>query len=373
MATLNSSFTSSSEPAGTGPGSRLASTLAWAVGAIVALNAFVGFRLTALLLDSPVNQVLDLDARVARFGAPEKVKVLLFGNSHAQHMLRPPSLGPALGLAEDEVFSLALPGATAYEMGLLAQRYATRFPAARRAIVGVDEVLLTLLPWFNDTRIRYLTRFDPAARWRYAGYYPDLERRTGALAWLPMPLADFCPAIRDALRQEPRRLAGRLAWGEAGRASGPPKKQTPYPWGFPPKADIPPDSAAGRAHFRTMRRVGWLRYRAGVFYGAPEAIGRSLEDLETTCRALEARGIEVRLVAPLFTRTMRYHLAHERANEKRRFDAALADYQRASGRSLVSPTIEPSEVAFVDADHLSTAGARMYAEDVIRRLRWTHD
>ena len=369
MTTASSSFTSSSRPLV----ARLASILAWALAGVVAVNALVGVRLEPLLRHYPVDALIDLDARVDRFQARDQVKALVFGNSHVQHGLRPPSAGPAIGLRPDEVFNLALPGATAFEIRLHVQRYLGRFPAARRAFVGVDEPLLTMVPWFHDERIRYLTRFDPFARIRYAGYMPDIEHRVTTVAWLPLPLADFAPLLRSSGSGNWRLMTTRLVMGDIGWDPWSKSARVatdPYRWGYPPRPDVQMEVRRDRAHFYGTRSHHWFKYRANLFYGAPYAIGRSLEDLEAACRALEARGLEVSLIAPILTASFSAYLARERGGEKKDFDATLARYLRTSGRSLVKPAIPHSDANFIDADHLSSEGARLYADAIARDLGW---
>lgn len=369
MTTASSSFTSSSRPLV----ARLARILAWALAGVAALNVLVGVRLEALLRHPPVDALFELDDRIARFPARDQVKVLVFGNSHAQHALRPPSLGPALGLAADEVFNLALPGTTAFEMGLHIQRYARHFPAARRVIVGVDEVLLTMVPWFHDERIRYLTRFDPATRLRYASYRPDVEHRVTTIAWLPFPLADFAPTLRTSARSNWRLAATRLALGEIGwdpYSKAALVSTQPYRWGYPPRSDVRMDVRRDRANFYATRTHQWFQYRADIFFGAPDAVGRSLSDLEAACQTLEARGLEVKLAAPAFTSPLREYLARSRGAEKRAVDTALAAYLRGSGRRLAAPAMPLPDTHFLDADHLSSEGARLYAEAIVRDLGW---
>lgn len=365
MATPSNSSTSSSEPAGpAAPDRALAGAVAWAAALVVLANVLVGVRLPVLLHDANTRNVDDLDASVARFDARDRVEVLVFGNSHAQHMLRPASLGPALGLAPDAVFSLALPGATAFEAGLLARRYLASFPAARRAIIGVDEVFLAMDPALYEGRIRYLTRRDPAARWRYGGSLAGPDRRVGLVAWMPWPAGDFAPELREAVRKDPRAALRRLVRGVPG---GPPV--TTYRWGHPPRGELPPGEAL-RKHRRLIGTYFWLNYRGRIFFGRPDAVPRALEDLAATCRLLEARGISVAFVAPLYTRALRAYLARSHAREERAFDAALTGFLDATGRTRVAPLIDPPEEAFLDADHLSAAGAARYAADVAPRLRW---
>ena len=375
MATRSSSFTSSSEPACAGPlgaGPRLAATLAWALAFVVALNAWVGLRLEALAGESLIGQLLELDVQLGRLREPARVEVLVLGNSHAQHMLRAPSLGPALGLRPDAVFSLAMPGATAFETGLIARRYAPRFPKARLALVGVDEVLLAMDPAYYDQRVRFLTRFDPPARWRHALAAPDLEGKVSALAWLPFPLADFAPTLLHELAAARGGMAGRLVGGPAAPAPRSALREADlrqYPWGSPPRYDRPWDTPRGRLLRRTFQTDAWLAQRARLFFGGASRVGRALEDLEATCRALEARGLVVELVAPVYMPAMHAYLARAHVEERRHLDAALRAHLAATGRTLHAPAIEPSLAAFIDADHLSAEGARRFARALAPRLR----
>ena len=104
----------------------------------------------------------------------------MFGNSHAIAGLRPAMVAEAFHLKPDEAFSFALPGASPREMRLLADRYLDRFPRAEAALCGVDEYFLSAN---IDTQLRYMTRFDPLERWRYAGRFASFDTRKGVSSW----------------------------------------------------------------------------------------------------------------------------------------------------------------------------------------------
>jgi len=134
---------------------------------VLGLNAWVDYRLPALLQEQSVGMYHELIRRIDALPAPERVRLLVFGNSHAVAGLRPPQLAAAMGLPGDAIFSLALPSCSPRELGQFVEQLAPRFPGAQLAITNLDPSLL-IATRLSVPRFRYLTRFAPLERWHYA-------------------------------------------------------------------------------------------------------------------------------------------------------------------------------------------------------------
>jgi hypothetical protein len=322
-----------------------------AVALVAAMNAWVALRLPALLLESSLGVVVDLERRVAAYPNRQDVQVLIFGNSHAITGLRPPLIAEALGLPPGAVFNLALPSGSPLEMGLLAERFLPAFPRARQAICVVDEFFLAEQV---DTRVRYLTRLDPRARWRYAGRAGSIDDRLALLMGGASPIFDFAVPLREALLQRPALTLQRLLWDR------PPAPGTEsadlmalsYPWGSPPIMDgwAVPDPTLPK----------FLRTRGYLLMKNARQIPQGLSDLEAMTRLLEERGLDVTLVGLPYTRPQLATLQRE-FPEYARYRRQLAGYLTATGRVRREPEGVWGPTSFTDADHISPLGARRVA------------
>ncbi|MFN3429397.1 MAG: hypothetical protein ACK46X_05550 [Candidatus Sericytochromatia bacterium] len=322
------------------------------------VNVWVGVRLEKLVPESSLDNVIELERRIER--APDKsaVKVLVFGNSHAVAGLRPPAIAEAIGVRPEEVFSLAMPGASPREMRLLAERHLSSFPAARQAVIGVDEYFLSAHP---DARVRYLTRTSVLERWRYASTQPKLDDRLGLMAGMLLPVADFAVALRWCAVKDPGLLARRLVT-DAPVLPGSLQDRLaaiPYPWGYPPPWD---DRDLGK-----LMAMDWdASKRAWHLMGDAAAVPAGIEELDRLVRMLETRGARPTLAEMPYDQPLAAALANA-THYDRHYKQPLAAYMAASGQAIV-PAPAVSARHFYDLDHLNPAGAELMAGWLKKRL-----
>jgi hypothetical protein len=325
---------------------------------LVAVNAWVGLRLETLVPESSLDNVIELERRIAR--APDKaaVKVLVFGNSHAVAGLRPPAIAQAIGVRPEEVFSLAMPGASPREMRLLAERHLASFPAARQAVIGVDEYFLSAHP---DVRVRYLTRGSVLERWRYAATFSKLDDRLGLMAGMLFPVADYAVALRWCAVKEPALTARRLVMDVPVRPESLQSRLAAisYPWGYPPPWD---DKDLSK-----LMAMDWdASKRAWHLMGDANEVPAGIEELDRLVRMLESRGARLTLAEMPYDRPLAAALANA-TNYHRHYKQPLEAYMAASGRAIV-PAPVVSARHFYDLDHLNPEGAELMAGWLKKRL-----
>ncbi len=329
-----------------------------AIVAVAIANAWVGIRLPALLQDTRVHEILDVERRAAAFPR-ERVRVLVAGNSHALAGLRPPVLAAALGLGPDAVFSFALPAGSAQESRLMLERHLASFPRVALVLCTVDEFQLA---GFQEMHLRYLTAGNGVERARFAAGQP-LETQLRLLAGTWLPLLDFGATLHADLAAHPAHTLRLLVH------DGPPTNpfirramRRTYRWGFPPPWDAytarqlrlqairhrSPDAVAQRAAFM-------LADRARVPIGVAE-VGR-------LTGWLAARGVPLVLVEVPYTALLDAALRRLDPDAQHAWRAALAALPAAERPPRIQAPELPSQ-AFYDADHLAPAGAQALARHV---------
>ena len=337
--------------------SKTVRALAIAALLLAIANIWLGVRLPAVLPESQIDNALELERRVAAVEDKRAVKVLVFGNSHAVAGLRPPDLASAFGLRPEEVFSLAMPGGSPQEMRLLAERYLPLFPQVEAAFCGVEEYFLS---GAMDTRVRYMTRFSIAERWRYARMQPKLDDRLGLMATQFLPAADFGVALRAAIVHHPALTARRLFRDEPLPGSLQQRLSAmDYPWGFPPPWDDPEirrrvEQADAAAFNDDPQARAWH-----LVSGTPQ-IQAGLDELEDLARLLEGRGARVVLAEMPYDEPLLAALK-QRARHYELYRARLDAYLQASGREVVPAPRNLTQRHFYDLDHLSRPGATRMA------------
>lgn len=339
--------------------SKAARALAIAAALVVAANVWVGVRLPALIPESSLDNLLDLERRIAAYPHKERVKLLVFGNSHAIAGLRPPVLAKSLGLAADEVFSLALPSGSPLEMRLLAERYAPAFPAARTALFGVEEFFVGEA---IDIRLRYLTRHSLAERWTHARRYPKLEERVALMAGWFLPALDYGTALRSVLATHPALFAQRLLQDRLREDTLRHRLlSVNHPWGYPPvweekdvAAQLAKKAFTGTEQQQLINRAYQLT-RGEPFYAS------GFDELEHVSRFLERRGVRILLTEMPYYPPLRETLEHEQPGYKT-YKVLLAGYLTTSHRRLLPAPEGWPRTCFNDLDHMSKVGAARMAD-----------
>lgn len=337
---------------------RRAPVIMIALAAAALANGWVAARLPSLLRDTRVSEVLELERRAAAFPRAG-VRVLVTGNSHALAGLRPPLLAEALGLAREEVFSLALPASSPQEMRLLLECQLASFPRAELVVCTVDPYFLSS---FQDLRLRYLTAGRPIERARYAAGQPfETQLRLLAGTWLP--ILDFGATLHRDLAVQPRHTLGRLV------RDGPPvdpyvlrTRRQVYPWGFPPPWDAHPAHALARLGQRARAPAG-LAARAQLLLADFQRLPVGVAEIERLARFLAPRGARLLLVETPYTVPLEAALRRLNPDAPHAWRAALdALPPEARPPRLPAPAL-PTEL-FYDGDHLAPAGARALARQI---------
>lgn len=342
---------------------RLMRAAAWAALFAFLLNALSAVLLEPLLAggESTINDMTLLERRLEAFPAKERVRVLLLGNSHVVAGLRPPDLAEALGLEPDEVFSLAVPAATATETALLLERHLARFPAARLAICGVDALFLG---FDDDMRVRYLTRQRIDQRLAYAMRASTVEEGVTRLAGWFFPIADFGEPLAERLWHRLAVAAGREPPGREATARR--LSRIPFRWGYPPPWDHP--LGFGEHERRTNLLPGWIRQRVRLYGQAAGRADRGLAELPRLRALLEARGCRLVLAEMPKRRLLATLLDRQRPATMRAYEQRLAAYRAASDLAWIEAPRGWADEAFFDLDHLAPEGARRLAAEVAAAL-----
>lgn len=346
--------------------SKTARALGVAAIAFATLNVAVGLNLEPLLEGSSADEAFELDRRVQAFPHKAQVEVLTLGTSHGVAGLRPQTLAPALGLTADRVFNLSLPGSTVLELQWVLDRYAPHFPRARRVIVGFDSFLLTNAR--SDTRSRYLSRSSLGTRWQLAQHAGGPTDQFHLMAAWFFPLADFSGYVRQRAEAGVKQ-ALKLA------PPGPPTyrqrfaKQA-YAHGFPPSWDFMTAGELAEFQRKAFTRAA-LRERATEVMPI-QPLTHQLDDFDTFLETARRHERQVSFVE--MPRDDRLP-AMLRADERRRAEANAAAWQAhvaKRGWHFVPLSAPWPRSAFYDTDHLTPAGARIFANWVQERLPAYH-
>lgn len=327
-------------------------------------NVWMGWRLATLLQEGPIDNLLELEKRIAALPDKAAVKVLVFGNSHAVAGLRPTALAASLGLKPNEIFNLAMPGGSTREMRLLAERFLPLFPSARLAICGVDEYFLSAV---TDTRMRYMTRFSIPERLAYARSTPKLDDQIGRVATMALPVADFSVSLRYVFSQHPAVTLQRfftdvpLPDSFQGRLA-----RVVYPWGYPPPWDDPEiRRLMDRA---TDAPVEWSpATRAWHLVSGIDNLPDGMSQLDVLARLLEGRGVRLVLAEMPYEQPLMDAL-RQQASYYNAYKAEWRDYLKATHRHVIPAPTGFTPRCFYDLDHLNPAGATRMAGWLKRQL-----
>lgn len=340
------SFTSSS---------KAARALAWAGLLVLGVNTVLAMRLPELMRDTSAGDFITLERQVAAYPDKERVRVLVFGNSHAQAGFRIPILAASLGVPPEACFSLAISSESAEELEMLLPRLLPQFPSARIALCGIDPIFFSRE---DDVRLRYLTRSHFPDRWAYAMRHADPEERLHLVLGWALPLLDLGGPLWSRFTASPRLMARRLVEDlpplrvEASRLAA-----RPYPWGVPPAWDyLSPEKLAALKDKQTPLAVQVLAPRLA---GETAARDRGFKAFARTLQRLEARGIAPVLVEIPLEQRMVGVLS------RRPHEAQFRDHQTRLSRL---PVLRPAPKGwdrtwFMDENHLTIAGAE-------RLTRW---
>ena len=335
--------------------SKTARAFAFAVALLVLVNVWVGIRLPALIPESSIDNLLELERRVALYDRKDRVKVLVMGNSHAVAGLKPPMLAEVFGLEPDEIFSLAIPSASPREMRILYERYRAQFPQVKTVVCGVEQYFLGA---DLQVRLRYITRGDWKERWRYAMSYPTFEERLGLVLGPVVPLVDFNVPLKDAISASPLLTAQRLFQDKLQPSSALYKLRTlPYDWGYPPPWNHP--DLYQRMVVEEMKdpENHNMFARAWHFTEGHARVSGGLTELETIAQDLDRREIELVLVEMPFPKALIEIIEHM-AEHHQGYVEKVKRYLAATGRTYVPAPRTWTESYFYDNDHLNPTGAR---------------
>lgn len=322
-------------------------------------NVWLGLHTDRILDGVSLWEPIYLERRLAEFEDCKRVQVIVVGNSHAMASLRPHQVAEALGLPAGSVFSFALPGASAWEMRHLVERFSGQFPNARRVICSVDPYLLV-----EEINLRalYLSRRSWLERLDYSHRFKALETKTRLLAGWFVPIADYNLALKNALKASPVGALRQFITLERQAPRPGDFSRIPYAWGVPLPHDHESADLLKALHRRSAKKAFQLE-RADHFLGDDRDLPRGLSDLDNLLGTLRARFSQVYLVESPLTKELCDVL-------KRRYAARIAAYERGldalekkHGLVLRSPGAPLSQEDFYDLDHLSQNGGRKY-------LRW---
>lgn len=339
--------------------------LAGAIAAVAVGNLWVGLRLPALLQESSIDDVLELDRRVEMLPHKDRVSVLVLGNSHAIDCLRPPQLASVLGVQPDEVFNLAVAGSSPGEMRLLLERHLPRFPGVKRVVCGVDAAFLGI---GTNYRTRYLTRFSPLERWRYAlTWEKGLDDRLGTMAAMPFPAADFNGPLRDAFFADPGLAVRRLLKDEVKTGSHQALTSAlSYPWGIPPERSryfrhlVHMDGPPAPQEMLTA-----AKNTAAVAAGT----GPGLEELKGLSDFLRQRELPATFVESPTNEALMAIVERVGRDRYAGYETRLAGFFASEGRPLTRSGRPWPVRFFYDQEHMTQAGAEAFSAWL--RATWT--
>lgn len=331
-----------------------------AAALVCGANALVGFRLPELMRDTSAGDFVTIERQIQAFPRRQHVKVLVFGNSHAQAGLRVPKLAAALGLPADRCFSLAFPAQSAEEFAILIRRVLPRFPNVRLAIGGVDPLFFIRE---DETRLRFLTRADGRDRWTYAMRQSDGEKRLSLLVGWAFPLLDLPGPLWSRVNDDPALMARRLVHDLPPATPAPARLAArPYPWGTPPAWDY--FTPTQLAKFKGKQNPLEIQMLAPLMLGNAERRARGLAACREALTRLEARRIRTVLVEVPFEQRMVGVLS------RKPYEADYRDYQRmVADLPVMRPAPKGWERTwFLDGNHLSPAGAARLSAWVAARM-----
>jgi hypothetical protein len=331
--------------------------IASAIATVIGVNLWVGMRLPVLAQESSIDDLLELERRVEVLPRKDRIAVLVIGNSHAIDSLRPPVLASGLGLQSDQVFNLAAAGASPGEMRLLLARHLPRFPGVKRVICTVDA---TFLGAGTNYRTRYLTRFSPAERWRYAlTWQITLDGRLGAMAAMPFPVIDFNGPLGDALASDPGLAVRRLF-----RDEGKPGSQQAhvaamsYSWGLPPERS---------RYFRRLAKMDGLPHPQEMLQAANNMAtyaanaGPGLDELADLSAFLDGRGLASTFVESPLNDAMVPLIDRVGRDRYAAYTAGVAGFFATGSRKLIRSERSWPQRYFYDQEHMTEAGAQAFS------------
>lgn len=330
------------------PAARARLALAFGALLVALVNVWIATRLDALLANSELAQVFELDRRVAAFGNRERVRVLALGNSHGLAGVRPAAAEKAWGLAAGEVFNLCLPGLNARATQLMAERYLARFPRATRAVILVDETLVGQA-WACERTLRYLSLGKLRHRLAILPWLPSFDRQLGLLVGTWLPLLDQSGDLNGIAQVQPA-----VFWHGEVPLSGTHLlvRNTPYGGGYPPPWDVPGffKGSGTPLPFSPARRIE----RAEHYTRQLARAAAGFADLASCCRWLEERHLRVTLVENPLDAGFRQTLARPEYHEA---EQAYRDARARFGYPIVATGTDWPRDCFADDDHLSARGA----------------
>lgn len=102
-----------------------------------------------------IGQLAEVEASFAA-GDPERIKVVILGDSQSQDALRPTVLAAASSYEDEEIFNFSLSGGSAYDVAYMWQVYGERMPNLEKVLIVVNEHQFNESRTAEDIKFRYL-------------------------------------------------------------------------------------------------------------------------------------------------------------------------------------------------------------------------
>lgn len=304
----------------------------WGLVFLLLVEIFL-FRNPALYGVSPssfLGQIANVQERLAR-QSPDRIKVLVLGDSQSMDALRPPLLASHYGIQPDEIFNLSVSGGKAVDMLHLYKDAEGKLPNLMRVVIAVNEHQLNSADIKSDAKFRY---------------FATLSERMGASrvadkADLAFGQLLYAYGLRDVWTQ----LAQQ--WWE-GKLPQEPRDKYAYRWGLPPVPGREPKHF-GVEYAQTVADRWMKDYRLD---------GPQADSLHKLVQHLKERGVQVTVVqlprTQAFEQVMKTTYAGQQAAFRERVQSEAA--QVGASFTVIPPLLD--DAYFRDANHVNERGAK---------------
>ena len=304
----------------------------WGLVFLLLVEIFL-FRNPALYGVSPASflgQIANVQERLAR-QHPDRIKVLVLGDSQSMDALRPPLLASHYGIQPDEIFNLSVSGGKAVDMLHLYEDAEGKLPNLMRVVIAVNEHQLNSADIKSDAKFRYFATLSERMGTPRVADKADLA--FGQLL--------YAYGLRDVWTQ----LAQQ--WWE-GKLPQEPRDKYAYRWGLPP---VP---GREQKHFGTeYARTVADRWMKDYRLDGPQA-----DALHKLVQHLKERGVQVTVVqlprTQAFEHVMKTTYAGQQAAFRERVQSEAA--QIGASFTVIPPLLD--DAYFRDANHVNERGAK---------------
>ncbi|BAU26540.1 hypothetical protein DFP93_10879 [Aneurinibacillus soli] len=304
----------------------------WGVVFLLLAELFL-FRNPALYGTSPASflgQIANVQERLARQN-PDRIKVLILGDSQSMDALRPPLLAAHYGVAPDEIFNLSVSGGKAVDMLHLYEEAADKLPNLKRVIIAVNEHQVNSVDIKSDAKFRY---------------FATLSERMGAphvadKADLVFGQLLYAYGLRDVWTQLAKQ------WWD-GKLPQEPRDKYEYRWGLPPVPGREP-AHLGPAYARIVADRWMKDYRLD---------GPQANAFHKLVGKLAKRGVQITIVQLPRTQAFEQVMKATYGQQQAAFRARMQTEATQAGASftVIPPTLE--DAYFRDANHVNEHGAK---------------